>query len=344
LREHVFVSVVIYLRNEREAAVKLIRALDEYLSEHFEMAEIVIVDDASADGAGAAIAEMADSIRHPLVLIELARHCGPDTAMLAGLQQAMGDFVFELETCQPDFELDVLARLYETAAEGTDIVGASGESARLRSRLFYALINRYGNLGVPMSSERVRVVSRRALNAMLALQERVHYRKVLYAITGYPYGKLSYPPLPGRQAPSPSGERSVADAMNILISYSNFGPRAGLSLALLFGVFSLAAAIYTVGVFLFYRNVVSGWTTLMMLGSMGFCGVFLVLGLMGTYVSNVLAEVRRRPPFAVRQMAVFNPLSRHWSSDTSTEADLAVGAYMRSQVEDGELSWGQSGR
>lgn len=336
MKGHVFVSVVIYLSNERDSASRMIPALDRFLSDHFDLAEILVVDDASVDGSLNAVKALASSTRHPLTVIELIRSSGVDTAMLAGLQQAMGDFVFEFETCRPDFAWDVLLRMYEESAAGSDIVAASADRIRTRSRLFYAVINRYGNLGTPLSTDRVRVVSRRALNAMLALDETVRYRKALYAITGYPQTRLSYPSISTSSSPGPADDRSLAEAVNIIISYSNFGPRAGLSLALLFGVVSLCAALYAALVFIFYRNVISGWTTVMMLLSLGFCGVFLVLGLIGSYVSNILVEMRKRPPFAVRHTTVYNPLSCDWYSESPSVADLAVGPYLRSQVGEAE--------
>ena len=44
--------------------------------------------------------------------------------MVAGLDRAMGDFVFEFEDTYLDFPVEVLRRMYDTAVGGFDIVAA----------------------------------------------------------------------------------------------------------------------------------------------------------------------------------------------------------------------------
>lgn len=336
MKRQVFVSVVLYISDDSDGAIDLVRRLDCYLGERFEMLEIIVVDDGSDDEAGDKVVAQVESLSHPLVVVRLARHYGVEAAMLAGLQRSMGDFVFELESSRPEFELSVLMDLYETASRGTDIVAASGPAVPFWSRLFFAVVNRYADLGVPLSTEKVRIVSRRALSAMLGLRERVLYRKALYAITGYPYAKQVYEVPADRQSGSRSLDRNtVAQAADILISFSRFSQRAPFWLAVVFGSFSLLAGLYAVMVFVFRSGVVSGWTTVMLLLSMGFCGVFLSIGLIGAYVSNVLTEVRARPLFAIRTATVANP---GWRDRDDTHTRRAVSPYFEAQLRGGDPS------
>jgi hypothetical protein len=309
MKAPVFVSVVLYTADEGADAGFFVTELAGAVAGLFESAEIVVVDDASSDATVEYVENAAAASTVPVTVVRLARRTGVEAAMVAGLQRAMGDFVFELETCHPDFGLDLLDVLYRRAAHGTDIVAASDGTTSLGSRAFYRLVNRYGNLGVPLATERVRVVSRRALNAMLALRETVRYRKALYAVTGYAYERVTYTPVRKRASGgSRRGHRSPATALEVLIAFSTFGEHAVFSLAVAFGVFSLLGAAYAATVYLLH-GAVSGWTTMMLAVSLGFAGLFFVLGVLGTTIGTILEEVCGRPQFAVRSVRVHNPLS-----------------------------------
>lgn len=307
MKEPVFVSVVLYVANDSADAGAFVEDLAHSLSGLFELSEIVVVDDASSDGTVDDVEKAATSASVPVTVIRLARHTGVEAAMVAGLQRAMGDFVFELDTCRPEFDLNLLDTMYRRAAGGTDIVAAAGSDHDVRSRAFYWLVNRFGNLGVPLATERVRVVSRRALNAMLALRETVRYRKALYAVTGYPYERITYERVRSHRSAGRREQRSLATAAEILIAFSSFGEHAVFSLAVFFALVSLLGFVYAAAVYLI-QGAVSGWTTTMSMLSLGFAGLFFVLGVLGATIGTILEEVRGRPQFAVRSVHVHNPL------------------------------------
>jgi hypothetical protein len=58
-------------------------------------------------------------------------------------------------------------------------------------------------------------------------------------------------------------------------------------------------------VFLVKSDVIQGWTTLTVLVSAGFAGLFLILGILGEYLARILIEVRGRPLYSVRDSVVF---------------------------------------
>lgn len=82
-------------------------------------------------------------------------------------------------------------------------------------------------------------------------------------------------------------------------------------LSFAFGAFSLLAILYTVFVYLFKDDVVPGWTTMTILVSSGFAGLFLVLGVLGEYLARILVEVRGRPLYAVQSSEVAVPVGVH---------------------------------
>ncbi|GAC1441618.1 MAG: hypothetical protein NVS3B26_11500 [Mycobacteriales bacterium] len=71
-------------------------------------------------------------------VVELSRRHGVEAGMQAGVERVVGDWIFELKSGVLDFDLELLARMYEQAARGFEIVTAAGDRGSVRSRLFYA--------------------------------------------------------------------------------------------------------------------------------------------------------------------------------------------------------------
>lgn len=306
MRYPTFVSMVIYLDSATVHPESVVSRLAGVLRRHFEMAELVVVDNGLLPHETSAVRETLEGLDMPSTVVRFARPHGMEAAMMAGLERAIGDFIFEIDSPELPNPDEVLPDLYRRSAGGVDIVVAAEEGSRLSSRLFYRLLNRTSGLDVRLGSERVRVVSRRALNAMLVLPERVRYRKILYAITGYPRAIVTYPGPPPRRRRL--GREDVRLAVDILLSFSSTAAVATYLLSLFFAVFSLAAVGWTVGNYLLRDRVPEGWATVMLMLSVGFTGVFMMLGILAAYFIRVLAELRGRPLYAIQEVRTVMPL------------------------------------
>jgi dolichol-phosphate mannosyltransferase len=296
MKRHEFVSVVMYFERgaQLDRCVALVGLMAGFLREGFSVAEIVVVDDT---GEGLVRVLDLEALACPIRVVELAHHHGPEAGMVAGLERAVGDWVFEIEGSTGGFTSIELWEMFEKALEGRDIVALVPSAPPRSSRLFYWLVNRYSNLGRDLTSERVRLVSRRALNALMALGERVRHRKALYALTGLPFAAVSYQAevsLPRRRL----NRENSGLAFDVLLATSNFGVKVAHVLSLTFLLFSVGAGIYALVINFVKHDVIEGWTTLMIVVAVGFAGLFLVLAVLGEYMARILAEVRRRPLYA----------------------------------------------
>lgn len=295
MKQHKFVSAVVRCRNAEQRLEPFLRAIDAAFDARFDAFEIVVVNDASTDASARVVREVAPELHGSLSMIELAHHHGVESAMVAGLDRAMGDFVFEFEDTYLDFPLDVLDRMYDTAVGGFDIVAGVPAKLPARTRLFYRLCNRFSAFEPPLAYERLRVSSRRALDAMLQQRERIRYRQVLYRLTGYRYTRVEYVPQPN---PARKDRNDLRFALDVIFSVTDAGVRVARAFVVLFAVLSLIAVVCSVI-----------WTIVLdeppwelgfaVLVSVGFSGVFLILAVLGEYVARTLAEVRSRPLYTM---------------------------------------------
>ena len=89
-------------------------------------------------------------------------------------------------------------------------------------------------------------------------------------------------------------------AVEVLLTFSNLGPNLSIIVSLIFLGLSALIGVYAFVVFLTLKSVISGWTTLMLVLSVSFSGIFFVLGLIGKYLAIILLEVKERPPYMVQ--------------------------------------------
>lgn len=305
MKRKVFVSLIAYAHNDEAGIEKFLKEHDKFLSEAFECYEMIIVNDGSTDRTAGIIEKTASQLKGNLILINLPWKHGVEPAMTAGLHKSVGDFVYELESTRHDFGAGFLLELFETAVTGYDIVAGVPAIRSVTSRLFYRFINRVSYADFNMTSETVRIVSRRAINAMLGLKEKFRYRKALYMLTGYPKKNLSYE----SAGPRAKKDRFWGENLNlfgdVVIGYSKIGIRLihFISAAmLLFSLFIGGWAFFSY----FTENVIEGWTTIMVFLSCVFSGLFFILGILGEYILRILDEVKGRPYYTIASTKVFS--------------------------------------
>lgn len=305
MKYQVFVSLIAYVNNGSGSVGEFLKKYDACLAENFDSFEIIIVNDGSTDGTQAEIEEATKGLKGNMILINLPWKHGVEPAMTAGLHKSVGDFVFETDTIETDFDAGMALRLYETAVSGYDIVTAAPTTSQsLASHLFYKFINRASYVNMNMSTETFRLVSRRALNAMLNLKEKFRYRKALYMLTGYPKYNIGYAPL--QRSRKRYGQENFDLALDVIIGYSHIGIKTiHLFSALLF-LFSAFIAAYTLYSYFILKDVVRGWSTIMLFLSIVFSGLFFILGILGEYILRILNEVMGRPYYTVSSVKVFS--------------------------------------
>ena len=149
-----FVSAVVYVHNAEHRVADFVDSVIAILQENFEHSEVICVNDNSSDGSLEEIrATKADPARVSLSVVNLSYYHGVETAMNAGTDLAIGDFVFEFDTVRSSFDGSVIMDVYRKALDGFDIVSASPvRKEKTTSRLFYKVFDKFSGIQSPERS------------------------------------------------------------------------------------------------------------------------------------------------------------------------------------------------
>lgn len=307
-KESNFASAVAYLHEDAACVDAFLRALSAMLKAHFKQYEIIVVNDAAPDEAVRAVRAFVTDTDGgaPVTLVNMSVRQGLELAMNAGLDAAIGDFLFEFDVMAPACAGDVAFAAYEKALEGHDIVSVGPEHDRsLTSAAFYRLFNATSGSRYPVQTDVMRVLSRRALNRVHAVSPTPAYRKAAYAACGL---RLCAMKVPGLSAGA-DGNRPMrlSLALDALALYTNAAYRLSCTVALVMLGLTLAELVYTLAVFLGGGKPIEGWTTTMFVLTVGFFGVFLILAIVLKYLSLLVDLVFRQQKYLVEGVEKLQP-------------------------------------
>ena len=292
-KENNFVSCVIYLHNDSGVVKEFLQGVCGVMQEHFEKYEIVCVNDGCTDDTVEQIhgfLEEWDGARS-VSLVNLSFYQGVETAMNAGSDLAVGDFVFEFDRCSLDFPPELIMQVYRRALEGYDVVAAAPKhGVPMTSKVFYALYNWSSHFHYQIRQERFRVVSRRAVNRVNQMNIYVPYRKVMYMNCGLKTDTIVYDNKETVHRSRNREERFNRSglAVDTLIIFTDVLEKFSMLVSvILFGFLLVMFGWIVYSIFSTVRPV-EGWLSLMALMSFGFFMLSVLLTLIFKYLSIIL--------------------------------------------------------
>lgn len=307
-KEKNFISAVIYIRDCEDTIADFLISLNEQLQLHFEKYEIICVDDCSDDNSNIKLRETAAKMQidGTLSIIKMGYYQGLENAMNAGVDLAIGDFVFEFDNSIMSYSPEMVIMAYRHSLQGFDIVSVgSSNGGRLSSKLFYTVFNRFSNFQYPLSTEDFRLLSRRAINRIHAMSKTIPYRKALYANCGLKTDRLFYDSSVCSTASKsnirPDRREQYRTAFDSLILFTNFAYKVTMTMATAMMAITLGGLIYVLVVYILGRPV-PGYTTSMLVITGGFFAVFTLLAVIMKYLSVLVDLVFKRQQYIVESI------------------------------------------
>jgi len=304
IKEKNFISCVVYLHNDGEYVKNFLNKVCGIIQENFEKYEIVCVNDGCMDDTLEQIQAFLeeDGHQHVVSLINLSYYQGVEAAMNAGRDLAVGDFIFEFDSCIMDFEPALIMEVYRKSLEGYDVVAASPKYyIPFTSRLFYFVYNLGNHSKNKLRQDRFRIVSRRAINRVNQLNTYIPYRKALYASCGLRMETISYENVKHVRKERKKEERGTRSilAMDTLIIFTDVLEKLSLLLSVIF--FAALLVVFGDIVYSIFSATrpVEGWLSIMALMSTGFFMLFVLLTLIFKYLSVILNVSFKRQRYVI---------------------------------------------
>lgn len=294
-------SVVVPVYNEAEGLQEFHRRVSTVLQSLPYRSEVVYVNDGSTDESIQVIKtlKMADP---RVAIVDLSRNFGKEIAMTAGFDHSCGDAVVVIDADLQD-PPELIPKLTAEWEQGFDVVYAQrtrreGESSfkKATAYAFYRVIQNVSRVAIPEDTGDFRLLSRRAVCALVQLREQHRFMKGLFAWIGFPQKKVLYSRFPRYAGQTKWNYWKLWNfALEGITSFTIAPLKIATYLGLLVAFASLVYASVIVFKTLVYGNPVAGYPSLMVtilfLGGVQLIGI----GIVGEYVGRMFNETKGRP-------------------------------------------------
>ena len=308
------ISVVAPVFNEHDVLDAFIRRLLVLLDRLGEPAEAVLVDDGSTDGSLELLRKMVhDDPR--LRVVALSRNFGHQRAITAGLEHARGDAVVVIDADLQD-PPEVITEMVQRWREGNRVVygvrtSRQGErtSKKVTSRWFYRLLSRISDTPVTRDSGDFRLLDRRVVDALLTMPEENRYLRGMVSWVGFRQCAVEYTREPRHAGTTKyTWRRMTGLAIDAITSFSDRPLRLAIQIG---SVVTTSAFLYglwvIIGKIVNPSRAIPGYTSLL-IAVLFLGGVqLLTIGILGTYVSRIYRESKRRPLYVVAETIEHGP-------------------------------------
>ena len=303
------ISIVFSFRNEEKNLKELIERVTNSLSELKDVNyEIIFVNDDSNDGSLDILKEMMQHL--PIKIINMSRRFGSGPCVIAGFEHAKGDAVIYLDSDLQD-PPELFPKLIQKFKEGKDVVhtrrlSRAGENPikMFITKLAYKIINLFSDINLPINSGDFKLISRRALDAVLNSQEYDPYIRGISVWAGFDQDFVQYnreSRFAGKTHFSIWSKGPINEFIRGITSYS----ATPLDLSILFGFFSVIISILL--------SIYSLYTKIVGISALGISGLIIIVcffsgiilisnGFIGIYVAKIFYQVKGRPKYIIKDI------------------------------------------
>ena len=270
--------------------------------------EVLMVNDGSSDNTLEVMRELEKSYECVRYL-SFSRNFGKESAMFAGFAATKGDYVAVMDADLQDPPALLPDMLRAVREEGYDCAGTrritrKGEPPirSLFARMFYRLMNVLSRTQLVDGARDYKLLSRKAVDALLAMPEYNRFSKGLYEWIGFRTKWFAY-----ENVERVAGEtkwsfwKLFKYSLEGIVAFTTFPLAVASILGMLFMLVSLIIIIALCVRQFVWQNSVDGWTSMVCIivllsGVQLFC-----VGIIGQYISKMYMEIKRRPHYIVAE-------------------------------------------
>jgi len=311
------VSIIVPMYNEEEAAPLFFEHIEKVINENknYEF-EIVAVNDGSKDNTLSILLEKQKTLPH-LVVVDLSRNWGHESAVTAGLKEATGDCLIPIDADLQD-PPELIPELLKMWEEGYQVVNAQRGNRKKDSSfkkntagIYYKLLNHLSSkVKVPSNVANFRLLDRRVADHVIEMQETSRVFRVQVPFLGFKTGTVLFSREERVKGKSKYNIRSMFNlALSSIVSLTTRPLRWSIGVTVFFScTFLISAVTELVLYILALNNIVNisnfGFAIWLIINVMLFiaCFMFFVLAVISVYLSQAVEDARRRPTVIVNKV------------------------------------------
>lgn len=303
-------DVVVPLYNDEEVIEDLCKTVFGVLEGQFKSVRLILIDDGSHDATYQTAKTMRKEFKNTEV-IRLAGNYGQHRAILAGLRATKADIVAVMDSDLQDRPEHISILVERMLEEDTSMAIAKrirridSRIKKISSRLFGAVSNILVPFKVDPHLGAFRVIRKSVVAQVCAVKEH----------TGTPFSMLYSLQVPftvvelerDARIAGTTGytfKKSLKLASDRIMTYSTKPIRLAIVLGVLFGLFSMGIAGYSILNYVVQDKVAPGWTSIVFVTSF-FGGLnLLFLGILGEYIGRIYIESRGVPNYMIQNSTI----------------------------------------
>lgn len=324
-------AVVVPCYNEEEilqaSCAKLLQCLDQLQrSGKVSTSRIYLVDDGSRDDTWPLMQQLAAS-QERVVAVKLSCNRGHQNALHAGLSSTAEQAVVSIDADLQDGP-DNIEIMVDHYLDGSDVVyGVRTERQtdtffkRFTAEGYYRVMQKLG-VDLVFNHADFRLLSRRALDALLEYPEANLFLRGMVREIGFPSSRVEY-----ERKERTAGEskyplrRMLSLAWSGITAFSTAPLRAITVLGVLSSGLSLLVIAWVLATRLLTNDAVPGWASILLpllfIGSVQ----LLCLGVIGEYIAKLYEEVKQRPKYHIERVDSAGHSYTHRERKTSAVSD-----------------------
>lgn len=301
------ISVVVSVYNEELALPRFYQEALQVLQNIWWDYELIFVNDGSLDRSLDILKGFAhDNTR--VKLIHFSRNFGHEAAMIAGLDYSSGDAAICMDadlqhplSCIPD-----IIRQFENGYHIINMVRTKNASAgwfkNLASGAFYSLINAVSDVKFQKNASDFFAVSRQVIKVLRDnYREKVRFLRGYVQNIGFKKTTLEYEAQARVAGESKYSIRKLFHfSINTIMCFSNLPLKLGIYAGVMAAVLGFVMLVYTI---YSWASVGTppGYATMIVLICFMFSILFMIVGVIGEYISILFSELKDRPIYIVEE-------------------------------------------
>lgn len=300
------ISIIVPAYNEEESLPMLFERVTALIDSipRYEF-EVLFVDDGSKDKTLELIKEQRRKDNR-YSYVTFARNFGKETAMIAGLDYAVGDAVIFIDADLQD-PPEVIPELIHWWEQGYDDVYAKRNSRRgetwlkkWTSTMYYKVLQSLTNVEIQKDTGDFRLLDKRCVNALRKMRETGRNSKSMFSWIGYKKKEVLYDRDPRVAGQTKWNYKRLIDlAIDGITSFTTSPLRVSTFLAIptflalvIYFIYVIIKAIVTQGEIHAFQA--------MILLLLFFSGINIMLfGIIGEYLGRIFNESKHRPLYLV---------------------------------------------